>query len=101
MADATAERVAMLSRRRAGARGASRHCRVRWRASAPQRRAPRHARCATSLRLSPSQYRLTIADIFDDSIKISGRFEPEQRDQGLLAIGARTAEHHRQRPREL
>src|SRR5579872_2549021 len=45
---------------------------------------------ATSLRLSPSQYRQTIADIFDDSIKIDGRFEPEQRDQGLLAIGERT-----------
>ncbi len=45
---------------------------------------------ATSLRLSPSQYKLTIADIFDDSIRISGRFEPEQRDQGMLAIGART-----------
>jgi hypothetical protein len=45
---------------------------------------------ATSLRLSPSQYKLTIADIFDESIRISGRFEPEQRDQGLLAIGART-----------
>jgi hypothetical protein len=43
-----------------------------------------------SLRLSPSQYRFTIADIFDQSIRISGRFEPEQRDQGLLAIGART-----------
>lgn len=43
-----------------------------------------------SLRLSTSQYRFTIADIFDQSITISGRFEPEQRDQGLLAIGART-----------
>ena len=43
-----------------------------------------------SLRLSPSQYRHTIADIFDQSIRISGRFEPEQRDQGMLAIGART-----------
>jgi hypothetical protein len=46
---------------------------------------------ATSLRLSPSQYRQTIADIFGHSIKIEGRFEPEERDQGLLAIGARTA----------
>jgi hypothetical protein len=45
---------------------------------------------ATSLRLSPSQYQQTIADIFGDSIHIDGRFEPEQRDQGLLAIGART-----------
>ncbi len=51
---------------------------------------PGDAEIATSLRLSPSQYKQTIADIFDDSIKISGRFEPEQRDQGMLAIGART-----------
>jgi hypothetical protein len=43
-----------------------------------------------SVRLSASQYRFTIADVFDQSIKITGRFEPEQRDQGLLAIGART-----------
>src|ERR1700722_9948123 len=45
---------------------------------------------ATSLLLSASQYKRTIADIFGDSIKIDGRFEPEQRDQGMLAIGART-----------
>jgi hypothetical protein len=44
---------------------------------------------ATSVRLSPSQFKLTIADIFGDSIKINGRFEPELREQGLLAIGAR------------
>lgn len=48
------------------------------------------AEMATSLRLSPSQYELTIGDIFGDSIRIAGRFEPEQRDQGLLAIGARS-----------
>jgi len=35
------------------------------------------AQMATSLRLSPSQYRESIADIFDSSIKITGRFEPE------------------------
>jgi hypothetical protein len=50
---------------------------------------PAELEFATSLRLSPSQYQQTIADIFGDSIKIDGRFEPEQRDQGLLAIGAR------------
>ncbi len=44
----------------------------------------------TSQRLSPSQYKQTIADIFGESIKVSGRFEPEQRDRGLLAVGART-----------
>lgn len=42
-----------------------------------------------SLRLSPSQYRQSIADIFGNSITITGRFEPETREEGLLAIGAR------------
>lgn len=50
---------------------------------------PAEGQFATTLRLSPSQYRQTITDIFDDSIRIEGRFEPELRDQGLLAIGAR------------
>jgi len=40
--------------------------------------------------LSSSQYRQSIADIFGGSIEVNGRFEPEQRDKGLLAIGART-----------
>jgi hypothetical protein len=44
----------------------------------------------TSIRLSPSQYRQTIADVFGESVEVKGRFEPEQRDKGLLAIGART-----------
>lgn len=44
-----------------------------------------------SVRLSPSQYRQSIADIFGSSIRITGRFEPETRNEGLLAIGARKA----------
>ena len=44
-----------------------------------------------SLRLSSSQYRHTIIDIFGSSIRITGNFEPETRVQGLLAIGNRTA----------
>ena len=44
-----------------------------------------------SVRLSPSQYKQSIGDIFGSSISILGRFEPETRDQGLLAIGARKA----------
>lgn len=44
----------------------------------------------TSIRLSPSQYKQTIADVFGESVEVKGRFEPEQRDKGLLAIGART-----------
>ncbi len=45
----------------------------------------------TSVRLSPSQFRQTIADVFGTGIVISGRFEPEVREQGLLAVGARKA----------
>lgn len=39
-------------------------------------------------RLSPEQYRQSIADIFGETIKIGGRFEPEVRFDGLLAVGA-------------
>ncbi len=38
-------------------------------------------------RITESQYRHTIADVFGSDIKISARFEPEKRDEGLLAIG--------------
>lgn len=41
-----------------------------------------------SRRLTESQYRNTIADVFGPDIKINGRFEPERRDDGLLAIGS-------------
>lgn len=44
---------------------------------------------SATVRLSPSQYRQTIADLFGSAVKVNGRFEPEQRQQGLLAIGAR------------
>ena len=44
-----------------------------------------------AIRLSPGQYRQTIADVFGASIRITGRFEPETRSEGLLAIGARRA----------
>lgn len=39
-------------------------------------------------RLTEAQYRQTIADIFGDDIKITGRFEPDLRVDGLLAAGA-------------
>lgn len=45
----------------------------------------------TSLRLNPSQYQQTIADIFGSSIAINGRFEPELREEGMAAIGAARA----------
>ncbi len=44
-----------------------------------------------SVRLSPSQYRQSIIDIFGSSINITGRFEPETRTDGLLAVGANKA----------
>ncbi len=39
-------------------------------------------------RITESQYRHTIADVFGSEIKINARFEPEKREEGLLAIGS-------------
>lgn len=39
-------------------------------------------------RLTESQYRHTIADVFGPQIKMNARFEPEKREEGLLAIGS-------------
>ncbi len=39
-------------------------------------------------RITESQYRHTVQDLFGDKIVITGRFEPEMRDEGLLAIGS-------------
>jgi hypothetical protein len=38
-------------------------------------------------RLTESQYRQTIADVFSPEIKITGRFEPDVRRDGLIAVG--------------
>ena len=38
-------------------------------------------------RLTEAQYRATIADIFGQDIKVVGRFEPDLRVDGLLAVG--------------
>lgn len=38
-------------------------------------------------RITETQYRHTIADVFGPQIKIKGRFEPEKREERLLAIG--------------
>jgi len=43
-----------------------------------------------SIRISPSQYRQSITDIFGSSITIAGGFETETRREGLMAVGART-----------
>ena len=42
----------------------------------------------TSMRISASQYRRAISDIFGSSIVITARFETETRENGLAAIGA-------------
>jgi uncharacterized protein DUF1592/uncharacterized protein DUF1588/uncharacterized protein DUF1595/uncharacterized protein DUF1585/uncharacterized protein DUF1587 len=41
----------------------------------------------TLRRITETQYRRTIADVFGPGIKINARFEPEKREEGLLAIG--------------
>lgn len=38
-------------------------------------------------RITAEQYRQTIADVFDPAIEVTGRFEPEPRREGLLAVG--------------
>lgn len=38
-------------------------------------------------RLTEAQYRQAISDIFGSDIKLSGRFEPDMRVDGLLAVG--------------
>ena len=38
-------------------------------------------------RLTETQYRHAIADVFGENIKVSGRFEPEKREEGLQAVG--------------
>jgi len=38
-------------------------------------------------RLTEAQYRQSIADIFGPDIKVSGRFDPDMRTDGLLAVG--------------
>ncbi len=43
---------------------------------------------ATFRRLSEEQYKHSIAQIFGDDITVPGRFEPDVREDGLLAIGA-------------
>ncbi len=39
-------------------------------------------------RLSPDQYESVVRDVFGETVQLGGRFEPELRRDGLLAIGA-------------
>jgi hypothetical protein len=41
-----------------------------------------------SRRLTADQYRRAIADVFGPTVRVDGRFEPEVREAGLLAVGA-------------
>jgi hypothetical protein len=43
---------------------------------------------AVTRRLSQEQYRQVIADLFGPTVKVGGRFEPDIRRDGLLAMGA-------------
>ncbi|MGE3475267.1 MAG: DUF1592 domain-containing protein [Rhodospirillaceae bacterium] len=43
---------------------------------------------ATMRRLTAEQYQNVIADLFGDTIELGGRFEPELRVNGLMAVGA-------------
>jgi len=39
-------------------------------------------------RLTEAQYRATVADVFGPDIEVTGRFAPDLRSEGLLAVGA-------------
>src|SRR5207244_717928 len=39
-------------------------------------------------RLTQEQYKQIVSDIFGPTIRLGGRFEPDLRDAGLLAVGA-------------
>ncbi|CAN5131051.1 hypothetical protein BH11PSE2_BH11PSE2_11520 [soil metagenome] len=42
-------------------------------------------------RITATQYRHTIADLFGPAITVEGRFEPDNRKDGLIALGAATS----------
>lgn len=63
---------------------------VDLRGAAASEAAREHVVPSSLRRLTEAQYRATIADAFGDDIKVSGRFEPEMRVQGMLAAGSRT-----------
>lgn len=62
----------------------------------PSVRAPAWAQASAPLqpvkvsvrRITESQYRHTIADLFGADLAINARFEPEKREDGLLALGS-------------
>jgi len=46
------------------------------------------AGAAAMRRLTAAQYRATVADVLGEDVAAAGRFEPDQRVSGLLAVGA-------------
>lgn len=56
-------------------------------ADAARSATPNHPVKVAIRRVTESQYRHAIADTFGANIRIEGRFEPEMRDGGLLAVG--------------
>ncbi len=50
--------------------------------------APAEAFKVAVRRITETQYRNSIADIFGPAVKINARFEPEKREDGLLAVGS-------------
>lgn len=60
-------------------------------ACGPSEPAVEEGATVTLRRLSEDQYRNSIADIFGKSVIVSGRFDPLERVDGLLAVGASKA----------
>lgn len=59
--------------------------------SAEDSSAPAERRIGGFYRLSEEQYRQVIRDVFGASIVVGGRFQPIEREAGLLAVGAGVA----------
>ncbi|GFE85246.1 DUF1592 domain-containing protein [Steroidobacter agaridevorans] len=58
-------------------------------AATPAQRPEQAAAMKVGLRrITETQYRHTIADVFGPGIKVEARFEPERREDGLLALGS-------------
>src|SRR5690349_10933780 len=64
------------------------HADTAYAAAKPKAAAPQATIIGATRRMTESQYRHTIADIFGNDIQINGRFEPEGREHLLLAIGS-------------
>ncbi len=50
--------------------------------------APANTQTVAMRRISPDQYRQIITDVFGADVEIGGRFEPDRRENGLMALGS-------------